>query len=304
MTLLSNKKIRVFLILTFSLSSIFYCLINSGNITHDYKLGLMWCPGIAAILTQLYFTRSIRNLGWSIPPLKYLLMSYVIPLIYVTIVYSSVWLTGIGSFNPEGFAKFIAPAYPILQGQSTYMTVMLGIFIVSTYDVIMTGFRTLGEEIGWRGLLVPELAKRYSFTTTSLISGVIWAVWHYPVLLFADYNNAGAPLWFGLICFTVLVIAISFALTWLRLKSGSIWPTVLFHASHNICIQAIFTPLTGTTALTTALTPYVIDEFGIGLALIAVLVAYVFWRKRGEIPQTIGRSRSVQEASSIFFEDS
>ncbi len=103
----------------------------------------------------------------------------------------------------------------------------------------MNGFRTLGEEIGRRGLLAPELAKLYSFTTTSVISGVVWAIWHYPVLLVGDYNNSGDPFWFGLICFTVLVIGISFALIWLRLKSGSLWTAVLLHTSHNIFIQAI-----------------------------------------------------------------
>jgi membrane protease YdiL (CAAX protease family) len=253
----------------------------SGDTSPDYTLALMWCPGIAAILTQLLFTGNIRHLGWSIPSGNYLLMSYVVPLIYVMIVYSLVWLTGIGPFNPEGFAKFIAPTYPILQGQPTHIVIIIGLVIVSSYEVLMTGFRTLGEEIGWRGLLAPELAKRYSFTTTSLITGVIWAIWHYPVLLFGDYNNAGAPLWFGLICFTVLVIGISFALIWLRLKSGSLWTAVLLHASHNIFIQAIFTKMTGVTDLT----PFVIDEFGIGLALVAVLVGYLFWRKRAELPE-------------------
>jgi len=198
-------------------------------------------------------------------------------------VYGFVWLTGIGTFNPEGFANFIAPAYPILQDQPTHVIVIIGLIIVSSYEVIMTAFRTLGEEIGWRGLLVPELAKRYSFTTTSFISGFIWAIWHYPVLIFGDYNNAGAPLWFGLICFTVLVTGISFAITWLRLKSGSLWTAVLLHASHNIFIQAVFSPMTGKTALT----PYVIDEFGIGLALVAVPVAYFFWRKRAELPENV-----------------
>lgn len=284
MTLLSNKKILVFLILTFSLSTIFWYLIISGGTTQKYTLGLMWCPGIAAILTQLLFTRNLRNLGWSIPSSKYLLMAYVVPLIYTAIVYGFGWLTGIAPFNPEDFLELITPAYPMLQGQPTYITVIIGVLIVSTYELIKNGFsRTLGEEIGWRGLLVPELAKRYSFTATSLITGVIWAIWHYPVFLFGDYNNAGAPLWFGLMCFTVLVIGISFAFTWLRLKSGSVWPPMLLHASHNTFIQAVFTPLTGKTALT----PYVIDEFGIGLALVAVLVAYFFWRKRAELPKPI-----------------
>ena len=76
MTLLSNKKIRLFLIVTFSLSAIFWYLILSGDTTHDYNLGLMWCPGIAAIITQLLCTHSIRNFGWSIPPSKYLFVAY------------------------------------------------------------------------------------------------------------------------------------------------------------------------------------------------------------------------------------
>ena len=276
MTLLSNKKILVFLLTTFSLSAIFWYLIIFGDTPDKYTPGLMWSPGIAAIITQLLFTRSIRGLGWSFPAPKYLFTAYVVPLIYTAIVYGFGWLTGITPFNPEDFVELITPAYPMLQGQPTYITVTIGVLIVATYELIKTGFtRTLGEEIGWRGLLVPELAKRYSFTATSLITGVIWAIWHSPVFLFGDYNNAGAPLWFGLICFTVLVIGISFAFTWLRLKSGSVWPPMLLHASHNTFIQAVFTPLTGKTALT----PYVIDEFGIGLALVAVLIAYFFWRE-------------------------
>jgi membrane protease YdiL (CAAX protease family) len=126
--------------------------------------------------------------------------------------------------------------------------------------------------------LVPELSKKYSFTITALISGGIWALWHYPVILFANYNNSSAPAWFGLICFTVMVIGISFAFTWLRLKLGSLWTGVILHAAHNVFIQAFFTPLTGPTRWSA----YVIDEFGIGLALAAVVVAYLFWRRHKE----------------------
>jgi hypothetical protein len=61
--------------------------------------------------------------------------------------------------------------------------------------------------------------------------------------------------------------------------------TVLLHSSHNIAIQAIFTPLTGTTALT----PYVIDEFGIGLVLAGLLVGWLFWRQRAALPSVAAR---------------
>ena len=51
-----------------------------------------------------------------------------------------------------------------------------------------------GEEIGWRGLLVPELAKMTSFTKTALISGIVWAAWHMPAIFLADYNSGGTPI--------------------------------------------------------------------------------------------------------------
>jgi membrane protease YdiL (CAAX protease family) len=142
----------------------------------------------------------------------------------------------------------------------------------------------LGEEIGWRGLLVPELAKRFSFTATALISGAVWAIWHSPAIFFADYHTAGASPWFGLVCFTIMVMGTSFAYAWLRLKSGSLWPAVLLHASQNLFIRTIFTPLTGATRFT----PYVIGEFGLGLALVALPVAYLFWRKRGTLAAGLG----------------
>ena len=73
-----------------------------------------------------------------------------------------------------------------------------------------------------------------------------WAAWHYPILLFGDYN-AGTSAWFGLSCFTVSVIGMSVVYTWFRLVSGSLWTTTFLHASHNTLIQAVFTPLTGDT---------------------------------------------------------
>lgn len=282
MTSTSTKKILVFLFLTFALSSIFYYFIISSGTIQAYSFGLMWCPGVAALITQLIFQRNIRSLGWSIKP-KYLLVSYGLPLFYGLVVYGIVWLTGLGPFAPEDMAKQMAAQLHI-QVRSPYVFVVVYGFVMATVGVVISCGSALGEEIGWRGLLVPELAKQFPFTATALVSGVIWAIWHYPTILFANYNNSGASTGFGLVCFTVLVMGISFAFAWLRLKSGSLWTAVLLHASHNLFIQAFFTPLTGKTSLT----PYVIDEFGLGLALAALLVAYLFWRKRGELPTSLG----------------
>lgn len=276
---ISRKKALVFLALTFTFSAVFYFFMAASKSVQYYVWGLMWCPGGAAILIQLFFHRSWRGLGWKPGPIQYVWLGYGLPIGYCLVLYGVVWFTGLGRFAPDGVAAMAAVQLNI-KLNSPLIAVALYALTAATLGMLSSGVTALGEEIGWRGLLVPELAKETSFTKTALLSGGIWAVWHYPGILLAGYRNASTPLWFNLFFFTVAVIGTSFALAWLRLRSNSLWPAVLFHASHNLFIQGLFTPLTADTGLTS----YVIGEFGIGLALVALLVAWLFWRRRGELP--------------------
>ncbi len=273
-----DRKIITFLVLTFALSTPLYWLIATAASIQRYSAWLMWAPGIAALLTQVFFTRGMAGLGWGLGKPKHLLAAYLLPFVYVSLVYGLVWLSGIAPLDVAGFAKSMGSQAPWTLSAPAQQASTAALYF-ATWGVLTTAWSTLGEELGWRGLLVPELARRFSFTVTAFISGTVWVAWHVPVMVLADYHNPGAPLWFGLVCFAVLVIGISFAFAWLRLKSGSVWATVLLHASHNIAIQAIFTPLTGTNALT----PYMVDEFGMGLALAGLLVGLLFWRRRAAL---------------------
>ncbi|MCW2689788.1 MAG: Abortive infection protein, partial [Mycobacterium sp.] len=64
-------------------------------------------------------------------------------------------------------------------------------------------------------LLVPELAKVLPFRGVALLSGIIWASWHYPITAVV-YRRVGLPAWFWLPTFTFVAVAISFAQAWLR----------------------------------------------------------------------------------------
>jgi membrane protease YdiL (CAAX protease family) len=81
-------------------------------------------------------------------------------------------------------------------------------------------------------------------------------------------------------CFTLMVVGSSVILTWLRLRSNSVWPCALCHASHNVFIQSFFTPLTGARGSVTA---YMIDEFGVALALTVLGTAILVWRARDRV---------------------
>jgi len=255
-----RKEVLVFLALTFVFSSLFYYLIISAGTIEArggfYVLFLMWSPGFAALITRLYFHRNIRGIGAVFPRPRYLGIAYILPVFYALPVYALVWASGIGPFYAEGLASPLQWAFLLTGG------------------VLVSCLSAMGEEIGWRGLLLPHLVKLTDFTRGTLISAAIWIVWHTPIILMGDYNSRGVPLWYSWTCFALLVVGISFAFSYLRLKSGSLYPAVLLHATHNLFIQVVFDPLT----VVSGSTLYITGEFGAGLAVTGLITGFIFWR--------------------------
>jgi membrane protease YdiL (CAAX protease family) len=252
-----KKELATFLILTFALSSGFYIFfahtktLNAGG--GLYVALLMWCPGVSALVTRLIFQGNVRGEGWKWGPSRYELAGYALPIAYATCAYAAVWIFDFGGVDLGRFKT------------NALRFVTLGLVINLAF--------ALGEELGWRGFLVPKLAERLSFTRTALVSGIIWSSWHVPLIIFADYNG-GTPTLYSIACFAVMVVGISFPLAWLRLRSGSVWPAALLHASHNLFIQGFF----DTVTVDTGVTKYLLSEFGAVLALAAVITAWLFWR--------------------------
>lgn len=128
----------------------------------------------------------------------------------------------------------------------------------------------LGEELGWRGFLVPRVHENLGLVGTGVATGLLWAVWHYPSLLGSSYNSGTYPP-YEIGCFTVMVVSLGVVMAWLRMASGSVWPCVVLHAVHNSLIQGVLDAITATTGKA----PYVTSEFGAGLAVSITVVAVV-----------------------------
>lgn len=270
------KKVATFYGLTLVFSNIFNAFeIFAGGMETGgllYVTGAMWSPGIAALLTKRLFREPIAELPWKWGGARYAWLAYLIPLAYALPVYLVAWLTPLGGFLSPDFVSRTAAQFGWARFPPS-LTLVLFVLLTATLGLVGKTSRALGEEIGWRGFLVPELNKVVGFTGVSVISGLMWAAYHFPVLLFGDYNK-GAPAWFSLTCFTLMVVADSFLLAWLTLRSRSLWPAAIFHGSHNLFIQSIFTPLTRDTGRTN----YIIDEFGIGLVITVGIGAFLAWR--------------------------
>jgi len=276
----SSRQVMTYLLLVFAFSSVFYFLIlrahRLGAGGGLYVTGIMWCPALAAAAALKLNGRPLADLGWKWPQARYAALSWFIPLLYAAIAYIVVWSSGLGGVPNHEFMDRLVTR----MGLRLSATGSTGVYILlaGTFGMVSGLATALGEEIGWRGFLVPELFKNFGFTATSLISGIVWACWHYPVLIWGDYN-AGTPTWYGLTCFTVMVVAIAFVFAWMRLRSGSLWAGALLHASHNLYVQNVFTPLTRNTGKTA----WFIDEFGAILPIVAVVFAIYFWRRRNEL---------------------
>ena len=262
-----RREVATFLIITFLLSAIPYAwFIWSGTLRAAgflVMLGFMWCPGIAAVITCLVHRRSLRGLGWSWGQTRYQALSFVTPIAYSLVAYACVWLLGLGRIR-----TIVTPGQP--------WKVVVIVVLIELLGCVYA----LGEEIGWRGFLVPRLAELGGFTRASLISGALWALWHYPLILFADYRASGVPVWYSLLCFTLMITGTNFAFNWLRLKSGSVWTAMFMHANHNNAIQVFLDPLTGDTGVT----KFIVGESGVALAIAGMLTGFVFWRMRSRLP--------------------
>jgi CAAX protease family protein len=272
-----SRSIVLFLLITAAMSSIFYAFIiatgHVGGGNGVYELGLMWSPAIAALLTCRLSGLSLQSLGWGWGTWRWQWLAFGIPLGYTAVAYAIVWLFGYGGF-PD--AKFVDSTRASLGWSSAPDWLVLGGYfvLIGSAGMALSMAFALGEEIGWRGFLAPRLTARFGFKAAALLTGVIWAAWHLPLVFFADYNNT-APSWFGMTCFAALMLGMSVIMAWLRLRSGSLWTAAVFHASHNQFIQVFFTPATSARGSKTS---FAIDEFGFALPAVVLILAIVFWR--------------------------
>ena len=260
------KKILTYILLVFLLSSLgYYLIINSKDLGLNplaVMFYLMWCPALSAIATSLIYEKSLKGIGWGLGRPRWLVAAYCLPILYAGLAYGIIWLSGWGAINPAYQFNF-------------YKLVIYG----TLFNVVFAA----GEEIGWRGFLVPQLYKYFSYTATCLITGIIWSVWHFPLIISGIYL-AKMPILAQLLLFVITVTAMTFPISWFRLKAGTVWVAALLHGSHNLYIQRFFDPLTMETG---PLSKYMIGESGLVLTVIFVLLAFIFLGLRKRLPLSV-----------------
>lgn len=268
-----GKQILLFLAILIAVAApLNLLLIRGGGMSGPQAmpliLAIMWAPALAAVVTRLIAARTPAGLGWMPGPPLYLLAGWAVPLVYAGLPFLIAAALGHGALSfdnwSEAAVEWGVPRSP-----------WLGFAMLATVNVLFGLVTATGEEIGWRGLLVPALARLRGFWGVVTISWLIWLLYHLPLLILSDYNSGQTPVWVSLACFAALLYPVSALMAWLRLKSGSFWPAALAHAAHNAFIQSVF----ASALAPDETTPWLVGEFGMITPLVAAaLILPILYR--------------------------
>ena len=228
----------------------------------------MLTPTIAVLLMMLVVTRDgYRKEGWKSlglhkPGRKGWAFALIVPAIPLVLSFAVVWLTGMAVVQPgEDFAGFPWPYVPII------------LVILYVKAVLI---ESMGEELGWRGYLLPLLTQSMNPKAGMLLSGFIHGIWHFPIIIMTDQYHADEALWLILPMTVLSTVFLAPVIGQLRLKTGSVWPASMMHTTHNL----VWLVLATVTADKSEAAKYVSGDMGIVVLLFYIGLTVFMWRKR------------------------
>ena len=161
------------------------------------------------------------------------------------------------------------PNLAIADGQPAF-AFYLTIFPMVIFNGLVTaliGAGPLGEEGGWRGYMLPRLLEKFGEVPASLILGLVWALWHLPVMALFPGWRGGMDFWTYLPLYIVSVCALSLLMTrvW-KIGRGSLVPVIWLHGIVNAIGSFAFDSDAWTNRWS--------EEFGIVLFALSALLAF------------------------------
>lgn len=226
------------------------------------SLSMTWLTLGKMEAVRLFKRFFLWRVGWP----WYLVALLLAPALQFAALLLAAWLTGIPADYNRPLIRQVAP------GDAPLLLLIVPWML---FEIL-----TNGEEMGWRGYILPRLQARHSALLASLIVGVIWSVWHLPKFLGTGASAGRSFLWF-----TLFWIAASVLYTWLYNSShGSLLLVTLFHASSNTSGMFLPVSFAGQDDLTQNL-----------LAMLTVLTAVLVAIVAGPARLARAENKQVQE---------
>ena len=201
---------------------------------------MMFVPLLGVLLSG----QSLSGMGWK-PCLrgkiKSLLAAWFLPALLTAIGAALYFAVFPGHFDMSGDALAAAAGAEVLeqlqsQGLTYPMYVLNSVIGCLTYAPFVNMLLAVGEEAGWRGFLYPQLKAKFGKRQGLLIGGVIWGMWHWPLIWLIGYeygtDYVGFPI-VGMLIFCIFTTAAGVLCDWLYEKTDCIWIPSIFHGAVN-----------------------------------------------------------------------
>ena len=245
-----------------------YIIANGGVRSFGplWIVALMCIPGLLSVVLRIVLRSGYGDIGIRVGSGRFYFYALAIPL-------SAAVLVVLASSVLDIRTLVLASLAELVQVGSVLLTI-LALGLIGAF----------GEELGWRGFLLPKLMSggvRHPY----LVCGIVWAAWHLPLIAFGGSYETGNP-WLMAAIYAFGIIAMSFVFSELRVRSGSVWVAAIAHAAHNFVLQFALPVLVLTApGSRAALWDLVASDTGLCIALLyacAYLVLRRFRPGRGE----------------------
>lgn len=211
------------------------------NMAYTILLSLsMFAPMLAAAISR----PGLRHLGWKShikKNFRWILVAWFLPVILGTLGAVIYFL-----ITPDAWDTSFAYAYLSLgeegihqlenSGLTLKLYVVISIVSAVTYAPFANMLLAVGEEAGWRGTMYPVLKMRFGMLKGRIIGGVIWGIWHWPIMILAGYEYGttywGAPVT-GPLIFCVSTVSMGILFDFLYEKTSCVWVPALCHGAIN-----------------------------------------------------------------------
>jgi uncharacterized protein len=262
--LTDTSKAAIFSVLVLCMAVGAALLIRFLELSPSMGMWVLWSitPTAAALIMLLVVTRDgYSRDGWKVLGLHRLGLSvwwiaFGGTLLITVAASAVVWATPLASFT--------MPVGGILNALINFL--MQVVILALTF--------ALAEEIGIRGYLLPKLLP-LGRRRALFLSGLVWATWHMPLILLTPVFPVGNKL-ISLPLFYGTIVAASFFYGYLRIYTGSVWPTSIAHAVHNAAwgVLGAFTA----TSSAVLVNKYLVGDYGLLILVGAVIGAVLVGR--------------------------
>jgi len=243
-----KKNFRIYIAVSFVCAWVIQVLACTVFVRY-FKVMLsvsMYVPLLSVLIACRGLGTSKTGIGWKLglkKNWKSLLYAWFAPIVLTAVgavlyflIFPHRYDAGFGYIVKSLAAAGVQTADGTVYGVPLHSYVLISIAEVMAFAPAFNALFAVGEEAGWRGFMTPALEKKFGRKKGLVIAGIIWGVWHAPLIVLAGYEYGteyfGAPVT-GILVFCIFTISIGIILSRLYDRTGSIWIPAVFHGSIN-----------------------------------------------------------------------